>query len=121
MLVIRNSHLSIAVTGEVVMGGLLMQVRMLCHMIQFFLLQVLMCLCKGVGWNVQSTTLQIQSPPTGENYCIGCIGTLVDKKDGPNNGTIIAHNEVVNPWSLFTAQLTARGGQPASVTCGGYS
>jgi hypothetical protein len=86
---------------------------------QFFLLQVLIYLCKGVGWNVQSTTLEIQSPPTGENYCIGCIGTIVDAKEGPSNGTFIAHNEVVNPPSLFTAQLVARGERPASVTCGG--
>src|SRR5262249_20313600 len=90
---------------------------MLCHTNQFFLFQVLMCLCIGVGWNVRSTTLEIQSPPTGENYCIGCIGTPVERKGAPNNGTFIALNKVVNPPSLFTAQLTARGGQPASVTC----
>lgn len=64
---------------------------------------------EGVGWNVVSVNLQIQSPPTGENYCIGCIGTLVDKPGAPNNGTFIAFNEAVNPPSLFTAQLAARG------------
>lgn len=73
---------------------------------------------QGVGWNVQSSSnLQIQSPPTGENYCIGCIGTPIDDKNGPSNGTFIALNEVVNPSSLFAAQLAARGTQPAYTTC----
>jgi hypothetical protein len=72
---------------------------------------------QGVGWNVQSPNLQIQSPPTGENYCIGCIGTPIDNKNGPSNGTFIALNEVVNPSSLFDAQLVARRKQPGYMTC----
>jgi hypothetical protein len=67
-------------------------------------------LVQGVGWNVKSATLEIQSPPTGENYCIGCIGTPVD----PSNGTFIALNQLVQPPSLFAAQLAARQVQPVS-------
>ena len=76
---------------------------------------------QGVGWNVQAPILQIQSPPTGENYCIGCIGTPTDRSHAPSNGTFIALNEVVNPRSLFAAQLVARGTQPAKTTCGGVA
>jgi hypothetical protein len=70
-------------------------------------------LVQGVGWNVQSANLQIQSPPTGENYCIGCIGTPTDRKGSPSNGTFIALNDVVQPPSLFAAQLAARRVQAA--------
>jgi hypothetical protein len=76
---------------------------------QFSLLQLLTHLYEGIGWNVKSSTIQIQSPPTGVNYCIGCIGRVVDKPGAPNNGTFIALNKIVEPPSLFTAQLAARG------------
>ena len=91
------------------MGGLSMQVCATSPTNQFFFTNVF---TQGVGWNVLSPeNLQIQSPPTGENYCIGCIGTPIDKPDSPSNGTFIALNEVVSPSSLFAAQLAARGTQ----------
>ena len=71
-------------------------------------------LVQGVGWNVNASKLQIQSPPTGENTCIGCIGTPAPNSGTSSNGTIIDLNKFVQPPSLFAAQLAARGVQPAT-------
>ena len=57
----------------------------------------------GVAWNVHAD-YDIQSPPLGTNWGVGCRGTKVKG----NNGTMVAENEAVTPVSLFEAQLAAR-------------
>ncbi|KAI0154514.1 hypothetical protein GGR57DRAFT_465936 [Xylariaceae sp. FL1272] len=59
----------------------------------------------GVAWNVVGD-YDIQSPPLGTNWGIGCRGGA--RGEG-NNGTMVAEKETVEPISLFEAQLAARG------------
>ncbi|CAM1501392.1 Fc.00g105540.m01.CDS01 [Cosmosporella sp. VM-42] len=58
----------------------------------------------GVGWNLRGE-VDIESPPLGVNWCIGCGGTA--KKHG--NGTFIDQDSSKAPKSLFQWQLEARG------------
>jgi hypothetical protein len=57
----------------------------------------------GVAWNVGGE-VDVQNPPLGFNWCIGCNGT----KASGSNGTFVDFGEVVSPQSLFDAQLAAR-------------
>jgi hypothetical protein len=57
----------------------------------------------GVAWNVRGD-VQIQSPPLGITWGIGCTGKIVS----PTNGTMIQSGSSVTPKSLFDAQLAAR-------------
>ncbi|KAK6857294.1 hypothetical protein PG995_007481 [Apiospora arundinis] len=58
----------------------------------------------GVAWNINDD-YEIQSPPLGTNWGIGCHGGARGKG---NNGTMVAEKEAVTPASLFDAQLAAR-------------
>ena len=59
----------------------------------------------GVAWNIVGK-YDIQSPPLGTNWGIGCRG---GERDEDNNGTMVAERQSVEPVSLFEAQLAARG------------
>lgn len=59
----------------------------------------------GVAWNINGD-YNIQSPPLGTNWGIGCHGGSRLKG---NNGTMKYEKESVEPASLFEAQLAARG------------
>jgi hypothetical protein len=50
--------------------------------------------------------VQIQSPPLGIDWGVGCTGKIVS----PTNGTMIQSGSSVTPKSLFDAQLSARQG-----------
>ncbi|OCL13750.1 hypothetical protein AOQ84DRAFT_224387 [Glonium stellatum] len=60
---------------------------------------------QGVAWNVNAHTLTIESPPLGENFCIGCVGQV----ETGSNGTFISSGALVDPPSLYAAQLADRG------------
>lgn len=57
----------------------------------------------GVAWNVRGA-VQIQSPPLGVNWGIGCTGAV--SKD--TNGSMVDTGTAVTPQSLFSAQLAKR-------------
>ncbi len=71
----------------------------------------------SVAWNcdVADGQLHIQKPPTGQNYAIGCRGTITGDRP-PNSfsepaGYIEGANQSgLEPRSLFTAQLFERTG-----------
>ncbi|KAK8024656.1 hypothetical protein PG993_012722 [Apiospora rasikravindrae] len=58
----------------------------------------------GVAWNTAGD-YDIQSPPLGVNWGVGCHGGARQKG---NNGTMVAEKESVVPASLFEAQLADR-------------
>jgi hypothetical protein len=60
----------------------------------------------GVGWNVRGE-VDVESPPLGINWCIGCSG----KVDSASNGTFVEKGSAVTPKSLFAAQLAKRQGK----------
>jgi hypothetical protein len=55
----------------------------------------------AVGWNVKAKRLDVESPTGGQNYCFGCMVTVVTG----NNGTYESTGKKVDPPSLFAAQL----------------
>lgn len=59
----------------------------------------------GVAWNARGN-VQIESPPLGTNWCIGCTG----KEVSGSNGTFVNSKAAVTPQSLFAAQLAKRKG-----------
>jgi hypothetical protein len=57
----------------------------------------------GIAWNVRGP-VEIQSPPLGINWGIGCTGDV----SSDTNGTMIDTGSAVSPASLFAAQLKKR-------------
>jgi hypothetical protein len=62
----------------------------------------------GVAWNVQSNFLLIPQPPGALNWCIGCVGEVVEALDA---GTIDSAGRQVLPRSLYLQQLKDRLGK----------
>ncbi|QKX55409.1 uncharacterized protein TRUGW13939_02502 [Talaromyces rugulosus] len=58
----------------------------------------------GVMWNVDGD-YEVQSPPLGTNWGIGCNGD----KQSDSNGTFVAQGHTIQPASLFEQQLSDRG------------
>ncbi len=64
-----------------------------------------------VAWNVSAPNnlIVIQKPPIGQNYAIGCKGTVNNKGPFPNPvGYIEGTGKSINPESLYEAQLSER-------------
>lgn len=59
----------------------------------------------GVAWNVRGP-VEIQSPPLGINWGIGCTGEISEA----SNGSMLSNGTAVSPQSLFNAQLQRRQG-----------
>lgn len=57
----------------------------------------------GVAWNVEGDSIEVASSPLGTNWCIGCKSAKLS-----GNGTFIEKQSMVEPASLFAAQLDAR-------------
>ena len=79
-------------------------------------------LVHGVAWNcdVVGGNLTVQQPPTGQNYAIGCLGTVTGiSPPAPfpvPEGYIEGTNQAgLEPRSLFLAQLEDRLGPAASL------
>ena len=66
-----------------------------------------------MAWNTNATGTkgyQVDRPPLGNAWCVGCVGPKDDGKGlVKNNGTWEAYGEFVEPASLFAAQLKDRG------------
>lgn len=72
------------------------------------------------GWsvarNATSTYFLIQAPPGTENWCIGCIGSVLPEAAPCGDGTIVPNGiyeslgTPVTPGSLYLAQLKERLG-----------
>ena len=79
----------------------------------------------SVAWNVNSTTFLIQQPRGANNFCIGCVGTILTEaepgKSSPPipNGIYDSYGVPVTPPSLYLEQLCERLG-PDSVAKIGY-
>jgi hypothetical protein len=73
----------------------------------------------SVAWNATSTYFLVQKPPGTQNWCIGCVGTVLsepapggDGTDQPN-GIYESLGTPVTPGSLYLAQLKQRLGTAA--------
>jgi hypothetical protein len=62
----------------------------------------------GVSWNSNASSVVMQDPPLGQNYCFGCVGPKSKKKGEETNSTG-EYGSFVDPPSLFEAQLKDRG------------
>jgi hypothetical protein len=74
-----------------------------------------------VFWNCKAGTMVCQSPPTAQNFAIGCTVGKLEKghwADHPN-GWMESQGEAVAPKSLFEAQLKERLGERAVRNVGG--
>jgi hypothetical protein len=73
----------------------------------------------SVAWNATTTYLLIQAPPGVDNWCIGCIGTVLSEAAPGGDGTILPNGifeslgTPVTPGSLYLAQLKQRLGMRA--------
>jgi hypothetical protein len=73
----------------------------------------------SVAWNVTTTYFLIQAPPGTENWCIGCVGTVLSEAAPGGDGTIMPNGiydslgAPVTPGSLYLAQLQQRLGKAA--------
>jgi hypothetical protein len=73
----------------------------------------------SVAWNVTTTYFLIQAPPGTDNWCIGCIGTVLSEAAPGGDGTILPNGiyeslgTPVTPGSLYLAQLKQRLGTAA--------
>ncbi len=72
----------------------------------------------SVAWNcdVNGAEIHVQKPPGGQNYAIGCQGTVTGDRPPCSFSVPAGHIEGsnlsdLNPGSLFKAQLLARNGQ----------
>jgi MYXO-CTERM domain-containing protein len=77
----------------------------------------------GVAWNVTTPFLVVQQPPGGQNWCIGCIGSMVTANEAGSgkpvpNGVFESLGTMVSPGSLYLAQLCDRLGSAALVNIG---
>jgi hypothetical protein len=68
----------------------------------------------GVVWNSIAGNLLIEKPPGSQNWAIGSSGTL----DSGTTGVIDSPGALVNPKSLYLAQLCERSGAQALVNIG---
>jgi hypothetical protein len=73
----------------------------------------------SVAWNVTTTYFLIQAPPGTDNWCIGCVGTVLSEAAPGGDGTILPNGiydslgAPVTPGSLYLAQLQQRLGNAA--------
>jgi hypothetical protein len=80
----------------------------------------------AVAWNVTSAYFTVQEPPGANNFCIGCIGTILTQpRPGTSspllpNGVYDSYGTPVTPSSLYLAQLCERLG-PDAVAKIGYA
>jgi len=78
----------------------------------------------SVAWNVHSTYFLVQRPPGAQNFCIGCVGTILTEAE-PGSSTPLANGlydsfgTPVTPSSLYLEQLCERLG-PRAVANIGY-
>lgn len=77
----------------------------------------------GVVWNTNAETFfKMHKPQGANNWCIGCTGPRDPSSNGDVNpreeGTFDAYQQVVNPNSLYLAQLEDRLGPEAVVAIG---
>jgi hypothetical protein len=78
----------------------------------------------AVAWNVTAATFTVQQPPGVQNFCIGCIGTILTQAQPGGNGTLLpngvydSHGTPVTPASLYLAQLCERLGPAAAAEIG---
>lgn len=61
-----------------------------------------------VLWNCQTTSYQVQSPPTAQNWAIGCTGKITTPPFPGPQGYIDSPNHPVQPISLYAEQLAER-------------
>lgn len=66
-----------------------------------------------VFWNCRADYLNIQHPPTAQNYCIGCKGKKSSGSLKEEDGYWESHRERVLPRSLYLTQLEERLGKDA--------
>ena len=68
-----------------------------------------------VFWNCKAGTMVCQSPPTAQNFAIGCTVGKLEKGHWAEhpNGWIESMGAAVGPKSLYAAQLKARLGEGA--------
>ncbi|PVI02838.1 hypothetical protein DM02DRAFT_508527, partial [Periconia macrospinosa] len=62
----------------------------------------------AVSWNSNSSSIVMQDPPLGQNYCFGCVGPK-SKKPGEESNSTGEYGDFVDPPSLFKKQLKDRG------------
>lgn len=78
----------------------------------------------AVAWNVTSAYFTVQEPPGANNFCIGCIGTILTQpRPGSSspllpNGVYDSYGTPVTPSSLYLAQLCERLGPDAVAKIG---
>ncbi|MCE9615396.1 MAG: hypothetical protein K8T26_14085 [Lentisphaerae bacterium] len=66
-----------------------------------------------VFWNCRADYLNIQDPPTAQNYCIGCKGKKSSGSLKEADGHWESHRTRVEPRSLYLVQLKERLGADA--------
>jgi hypothetical protein len=66
-----------------------------------------------VAWNCDVSILNVFQPPTAQNYAIGCVANQVH-----GDGFIESFGEVVDPASLYDAQLADRLSGGAHIASG---
>lgn len=71
----------------------------------------------SVAWNVIAPRTLVSQASGSMNWCIGCVGGKSTAKDPA--GVYDSYNELVNPGSLYLAQLKERMG-PEALTKIGY-
>lgn len=82
----------------------------------------------AVAWNVTTPFLLVQQPPGVDNWCIGCVGTVLTRPMPGGDGTLLPNGiydslgTPVDPSSLYLEQLRERlGGQAlANIGYGDY-
>jgi hypothetical protein len=78
----------------------------------------------AVAWNVTAATFTVQQPPGAQNFCIGCIGTILTQAQPGGDGTLLpngiydSYGTPVAPASLYLAQLCERLGPSAGANIG---
>jgi hypothetical protein len=78
----------------------------------------------SVAWNVNSKFFTIQQPPGSQNFCVGCVGTvLTQAQPGTSspllpNGIYDSFGTPVTPSSLYLQQLLERKGPQAVINIG---
>ena len=66
-----------------------------------------------VLWNCEAESFVVQSPPTSQNYAIGCIGKKRDGRHEREAAHWESHGKKVSPRSLYFKQLEDRLGVEA--------
>jgi len=71
----------------------------------------------NVLWNSTVDDIQVESPPRAYNWVIGCKGRIVKPQPGANGAYFESPGQLVDPPSLYEAQLKQRhmqNGHPAA-------